>query len=230
MPSTLWLPDAPPATAGALDDEFADASGGVPNGWTEVDHGSHMTVSEDAQGLIMTQATHANNSVSGIYKADPTGNITIWAKVGLSAGSGLSAAQVGLALWEDATSSTGNVVTFCLAPDGSTRVETRTAYDAVATATDTEQWYSFNLPTHMYLRIRRTTATYTFDASLDGKGWQQQYSTGALGFVPAQLGPCMWNVNTGLTVVGRLQFFRSIASDVTVVGRMSGDRVRIRAA
>lgn len=229
MTPSLWLPDAPPISAGAEDDEFDGNSAGVPPGWTEVDHGAHLVVDEDSVGLQLTQATHVGESVSGVYRAIPAGDFTIWTKVSLSSISLGTAAQGGLALWEDATNSAGDVVTLALASNATTRVESRTAYNAAATLLDAEQWQDSILPSHMYLRIRRASTTYDFEVSYAGVGFHRHYTTAALGFVPTHFGPVLWNVATGVTVGARFPFFRYLASDVGLTGLPQGDRIQIAA-
>lgn len=54
MPS-VYFADLPPATAGAIDDEFDGNSGGVPNDWIEVDHNGKLAVTEDEQDLRFIQ-------------------------------------------------------------------------------------------------------------------------------------------------------------------------------
>lgn len=222
--TSVWWPDAPPAVAGSRDDEFDGESGGVPNLWTEVDHGAHQTVSEDALGLVLSQATHVGESVSGIYKAIPAGDFSVWSRISLSTLMEGSAAQGGLGLWENATSSTGDVVTYSITPTSDIRVETRAAYNVIATATDTED-LGGDMPSHVYLRIRRSGTTYSFDFSSNGVGWLRTY-TGALAFTPTHFGPVMQNVNTGVTVTARFSFFRYADSDVGPTGLMQGDRIR----
>lgn len=236
MPS-IWLPDARPATAGSLDDEFRDASSGVPSGWTEVDHGGHLVVDEDEIGLQLTQATHAGNSVSGIYKTIPAGDFTIYTKVSLSCLIATDTAYAGLAMWEDATSSTGNVFTFGLRMD-LTRgpyiiCQTWTQYDDAAPVTfgtllDLGQT---TYPTHLYLRMRRTGTNYSTDVSLTGLGWQTinggDGAADAISFTPTHVGPFMNNAASGVTVDARFAFFRYVASNEGDNGIMQGDRIEI---
>lgn len=225
--TTLWVPDAPPASRGSDDDEFADASGGVPGGWTEVDHGTGMTVTEDEAGLKLTSTAGAGNA--GIYKAIPAGDFTIWTKVSIS-GIGLTDfIPAGLVLWENAASSTGDLRVFYIessAAQVAIIVQSWTAYNVHSANLFVGLISVDILPSHVYLRIRRTSSTYAFEYSTDGIGWLRVYNTAALGITPAHYGPAI-NTNSHATtvIVGRFPFFRYVASDVGSGGLMSGDRV-----
>src|SRR5574343_649706 len=77
MPA-IWLPDYPPASPSAYDDEFSDAS---LSGWTEIDPDSILTVSEGDSGVTLT-TTGATWGYANIYKACPaSGDFAIWTKV-----------------------------------------------------------------------------------------------------------------------------------------------------
>ena len=229
----IWMPDAPPASAGADDDEFADAAGaGAPTGWTEVDHGTTTTVSEEEYGLKLLQATHAGDSIAGVYKAIPSGDFSIVTKVSLA---GLAEANFmvgGLALFQDATSSTGDIITHTLHQDATAtaiNVESWTAYNAFGAAVQGAVYTVDAGPTHAYLRIRRTGTTYAFDFSSDGIVFQRLHS-GTLAFTPTHYGLVVNNVATGQDVAAIFPFFRYVASDVGIVGVMGGDRVGLTRA
>lgn len=225
---TLWRPDAPPASAGSEDDEFADASGGVPSGWTEVDHGTDLTVGEDEAGLSLTQTSTAGFHVAGVYKAIPAGDFTIWTKVALSTlATPAGSVSTGLALYEDATSSSGDIYTIHLVNDSAAsyiQIIRWNAYNSLNSAPVTNVIAVDLWPTHLYLRVRRTSTTYAWDYSTDGIGWQRVLS-GSLAITPAHFGPFVNNQNTTATVTARSQFFRYVASDVGTTGKVGGDRI-----
>jgi len=230
--SSIWFPDAVPASPGSEDDEFADASGGVPSGWTEVDHGSVLTVDEDEPGLEFFVATHAGNALAGIYKSIPAGDFTYWTKVSLSGLPETNSIIGGIALWEDATNSAGDVRTLaliCNATQGEVSIHPWTAYNAIGAATVSQPITVDVGPTHLYLMVRRTGTTYAFSFSTDGIGWQRLLSTGALGITPTHIGPCVDNVATGADVGARFPFWRYVASDVGMTPLMAGDRITVTA-
>lgn len=227
--ASIWMPDAPPATAGAADDEYADASGGVPSGWTEVDHGTGLTVTEDEAGLKLASTAAQGNA--GIYKAIPAGDFTVWTKVALSAVGLTDFMPGGLVLWEDAANSAGDLRVFYMeasAADVKVIIQAWTAYNAFGSSVASFSISVDTLPAHVYLRIRRTGTTYAFDVSLDGLGWFRIHNTAALGITPTHVGPA---INTSShasgSLVGRFSFFRYVASDVGIGGLMEGDRLKV---
>lgn len=226
------MPDAPPASAGAEDDEFADASGGLPSGWTEVDHGTAQTVDEDEPGLELGQVTHVGNALSGIYKAIPAGDFTYWTKVSLSGLAVTTTLRAGIALWEDATAVGGDVRTLHLitnATQGAVDVTSWTGYTAISATLVTRAISVDTTPTHLYLMVRRATTTYDFSFSTDGIGWQRILTTGALGITPTHIGPSMDNTNSAADANARFAFWRYLASDVGLTPLMAGDRIDITA-
>ena len=227
MPS-IWLPDAAPASAGSLDDEFRDASSGLPSGWAEVDHGSVQTVDEDELGLQLTQATHVGESTSGIYKALPAGNFTIWTKVSLIGLSETSTIRAGIFFWVDATVSTGDITLFVVrsdATDVEIQVATQTQYDSAFTNLKDDGTFQDILPTPLYLRVRRNGTTFFYEYSSDGIGWQLFHSNTPT--APAHVGVGINNTASGADMEGRFAFFRYVASDVGAGGRVSGDRIDV---
>lgn len=226
--ANIYSPLIPPISVTATDDEFADESGSIPSGWTEIDFGSVMAITEDEAGLALTGTNVAGYSAAGMYKAVPAGDFTIWTLVSLS-GNALAGTQIaGLALFQDATSSTGDLISLDLKYNNGadTRItrETWTAYNATPTTT-----FAHNLdldiqPTHTFLRIRRTGTTYSFDFSTDGVGWMLAATSGTISFTPTHFGLISVNNGSGVTTVARFQFFRYIASDVGTTGSVDGDR------
>lgn len=223
----IWMPDAPPTSAGAEDDEFADASGGVPTGWTEVDHGTHLAVDEDEAGLELSN-TNAGGSYenAGIYKAIPAGDFTIWTKVSLVGPFNSNYAVGGLALWEDATDITKKVTPFYYYSYSSNltlECQNYTNYNTFASSNASQNTNNKLVTTGMYLRVRRSGTTYAFDWSTDGIGWLRVFS-GSLSFTPTHFGPVA-GVNTASTDHhARFAFFRYVASDVGITGLVKGNR------
>lgn len=230
MPS-IWLPDCPPITAGADDDEFSNSS--LAAMWTEVDHGSHLTVSEDDAGLKLLQSSHAGDSISGIYHAFRAGNGSYWTKVSLGGLPSAGNYGGGIALWADPTSSTADIVTLGFVQQGAARGEVQvtnwTAYNAFSSSPARFE-YSVDVgPTALYLRVRRASTTYEFDVSSDGLAWDRIYSTGSLFITPSHIGPMLFNGGTGAVGTARFPFWRYVGSDVGMDGLVKGDRVAVTA-
>ena len=219
----IWVPDYPPASAGALDDEFADASGGLPAGWTEYDHGTLQTPVEQVYGLELQHAGSGSNQLAGVYKADPTGDITVVTKVSLS-GAFASGPQAGIGWLQDGATSTADAH-WIRVIEGSANLVLATsiwtAYNTFSSnpvlATNSAGLFR----THAYLRLRRTGTTYAFDYSSDGVGWIQ-LSSGAISFTPTHI--ALLVLGTG-AVRPKFAFFRSTNSDVGVGGVLGGARV-----
>lgn len=232
MATSIWQPDAPPPSAGAQDDEFRDNSGGLPGGWTESDFAGTSAPIEDAQGLKLTQ-TSASNQISGIYKAIPAGDFTIWTRVSVGAPAVTNNMHGGIGLWEDATNSTGDIISFVL-DTRSTGIniglERFSQYNAFLSSLISLQQLSPGAgPTSFYLRIRRAGTTYSFDVSRGGVGWVQVYSS-TLAFTPTHFGLIVNNNGTGLSGEARFSYFRYVASDVGMAGLAEGDRVFLEAS
>lgn len=227
MPS-IWYPDMWPTSSGSIDDEFI----GQNTGWNESDFSSVMTYAQTTQGLELTQPTQATFKITGLYKTIPSGNFTVWTKVSLSGKAQTNNFAGGLALWQNAASSSGDIVAIDLYAGATNTVEVyrfsdyQTVHTQLATFTSTTASY----PTEVYLRIRRTTGasiTYTFDVSANGVRWSRVYTTTSLGVTPLHVGPVIWNNNTGVTIKGTFRFFRYVASDLGLNGLSQGRRVEV---
>ena len=230
MPATIWVPDNPPIVAGAGDDEFSDNSGGVPTGWTEVDHGSTATVVEREWGLEISRPTGGGDQIAGIYKAIPSGDFTITTKLGRNSLDYSNYAVASLTLFEDAATSTADMHILSVWISGGINarvlVERWSQYN---TFNATLQARITNLETDggfYYLRIRRNGTTYDFDVSSDGIAFQRTYTTGALGYVPAHMGITVNNTNQGVTVTARAMYFRYQSSDIGLNAPMNSANTR----
>lgn len=224
---TLWLPQAPPASPGADDDEFDGSQGaGAPTGWVEFDPGSKVTVSEVESGLVLQALTSTGGDfIGGVYKAIPAGDFSIMAHIS-SAGLDSGLWWAALALFEDAAGAptTSDIYTWgSLRGNNSMGLHSWSAYNAIASAFGTPGWGGAGI-TEAWYRIRRSGTTYAFDVSLHGSGWSRHFSQ-ALTFVPAHYGLVINNRGSGGTATARFRHFRYVASDVGIEGQMSGDRV-----
>lgn len=229
----VWMPDISPLVPSVHDDEFADASLGIPDGWTEFDYDSNTTIVETSEGLRVTQSSNASlTSLAGVYKSIPAGDFTIWTKAATSFVSSTGAVMVGLALFQNATSKSGDIVTIDAILDtgqaGRIGANSYISYSVAGPTsyTDLTMGSRSILPSAFYFRIRRTGTTYSFDFSTDGIGWARIY-TGSISFIPLHYGLVMTNVASGEDISASFSFFRYVDSDVEVGGLMYGDRVQV---
>ena len=226
----LWQPDFPPASPTNYDDEFDNSLLDTAL-WSEFDVSTLLTVSEDAAGLKMLQTANAGDDVTGIYQAIPAGDFSIATKISASA-EDENHYHIGLALWEDATTTIDGIYHFAL------------HYEAIASTEITViQWTDHDTfastlydgpeagdhATMQYLRLRRNGTTYYFEVSADGVGWLEVWS-GTLAWVPAHFGIALnQNGVSNLDLAARAHFFRYVGSDVGNGGLMEGQRIVMQA-
>ena len=217
---TKWDQDAPPSSAGACDDEFNDASFDTAK-WTEFDPNSVLTITEADYGLTFDETTRAGDNIVGCYQTIPAGDFSIITKVSLSAIRS-TVCFTGLALWENPADTSKGIYTldFQKASNvNSIEVLRFNNHNNINSATIAIN--DILIGDTAYLRIRRTGTTYGFDWGLDGLGWERIYS-GSLAFTPTKFGLILNNVNTGVTIRARFDFFRYKSSDVGFVGVLEG--------
>lgn len=217
---SIWMPDAPPASPSAYDDEFDDSS--FDTGlWSAYDQGDDLNVGEDVRGLVLTSDGGA--TIAGVYQAVPaSAGWSIIAKIS-SYGPQTYTVITGLMLLE----SVSNLNTTNMAIWGQTVGGQRYGW-AYYTANDYNQ--NGQAEAHSdkdqpistyYFRIRAVSTTWYLDFSLDGVGWMQK---------AAQARP--WTP-TGFGIGKRLDdnlhtsvvhFFR-YTTDTSVDGIVYGDKV-----
>lgn len=236
---TQWQPFACPASPSAQDDEFADVSGGLPNSWTEYDHGSDTTENEADYGLMINKTSTASSTLGGIYKALPAGDFSIWTHVSLAipaaggvVGSG-KAIYAGIGLYEDASTTGGDAFLFGLAVSNATTFIYLLSFSAYNTIVGSLIGLTTGVNPNaealsMFLRVRRTSGNYIWEFSHDGRDVIRA-GTDAPGFTPAHMGLCVNNLNTGLVIPAVFSFFRYAGSDVGNVP-MAGQRIKYYAA
>jgi len=226
-----WNPMAIQASPNAYDDEFADASGGIPAGWTEFDPNSVLTVAENTNGLLFTQTTRTGQNNVGIYKALPGGDFSIITRMGLP-GIEASGWYGGIALWEDATNTTKKLLTTYVNSSG-IRVLSAGAYEWTNSTTASVSKVSLtqvnaSSGTGLFMRLRRNGTNYYLDYSMDGYVWRSVNAADTaftLSFTPTHMGLHTNNAATGTTKYAIADFFRRVGSDVTLIGRLDGRRV-----
>lgn len=218
---TVWMPDAPPASAGSIDDEFdADSLSGS---WTEFDPNSLLTATVDSGRnlLKLVQSTRSGDNLCGLYQTLPAGDFTAWTRVTIQAPI-KNYTLGGLCLWEDPSDTSKKLFTEHLVFNGSiTRVE---AIEWTDHNTGAVPEFGYDLPqiTHLYLRIRRNGSNYYLAYSLDGLSWREYDGTRNPTFTPTKVGLFSNNVNLGQNTQVTFSFFRYVASDVGQQGFLDG--------
>lgn len=223
--ANIWLPDYPPASASAYDDEFSDGS---LSGWTEFDPDSILTVSEGDAGLKLT-TTGATWGYANVYKAIPAASdFAIWTKVGVHA-LAVQYFDAGLFIAQDLSAN----------PTTADFISINWRYGDSALKIFAGYWSAYNtgvitpiasatdavIPTDLYLRLRWINSSHTTiaDYSTDGVGWQQLYSNTSL-TSPAYFGVGMSNY-TGATRSADFAFFRCVVATPALTDVMSGRRI-----
>ena len=225
---TKWDVDAPPETAGSEDDEFDDNS---VTGWTVFDPDStHVTETEDEVGLTIrrTSASVTNHVFSGLYKTIPGGDFTIWTKVRATSITE-NGTKAGLALWEDASNSTGDIDFYGVqgSVGGFIVQQNFTQYDA---AVATQRMFHDYVVMNAYLRIRRVGTTYHFAFSQDGISWIEDPISVSLGYTPTHFGIICGNNQALSDWRTRWEFFRysNSGADSTRFDALNGRALDIR--
>ena len=202
----VWLPDAPPSSPSAYDDEFTAGSlGGI---WSTWDPSSSHTITVDTtrRMLKIVQTGNAGTRWGGIYQAVPASEFAIIAKVSLLNQNGASGYAMGVFVSENISSSptTADFRTCDLANnDTASNIFTRTwsAYNGSSSASTNRQYLA------NYLRIRCNGTSCKSDYSLDGIGWVQ-FASVTLGFTPTHMGIALNASDNTLEATGYCDFFR----------------------
>lgn len=219
-----FYPDAPPETAGPIDDEFLGIGSGVPSGWNLVDPGADTAVAVDEAGLKLSTTGSATNGWGGVYKAIQSAPFTVWVKVSVL-GEVNSRTLAGICMWQDATDANSDLCSIGIDYNGASpaiRIDRWTAWNSGDTDIYSPVSPSIG-PSTWYFRLRLTGTTYRVDISTDGLGWMQVPSF-TLPFTPLHIGLGFRSTNVGAAVSSRFAFFRSLASDVGQGGLVYGRR------
>lgn len=217
--STIWMPDAPPAAPNALDWE-GDAD---ITQWTDWDFGARQGAPAYAnRHLVLDYTGAAGIAWSGVYQAVGTTQYVVVAKI-LPLTLLANATRVGLALFQDATVNTADLVAaFRYAGTTGNRayVATYTAYNGVETVNFGTDYV---MPQYMRWRVNGTAATPGF--SEDGVSWYEGPAM-TLGFTPAHFGPVV--LATAVTTVAlKMAFFRVVDGVSGLDSVTTGNAVRV---
>lgn len=225
---TKWDPDAPPASASSYDDEFDDQS--FDTGlWSEFDHGSLLTVTEDEIGCKLALAVSSSIDYAGIHQSLQSGDFTYTTKISWNLPKRNMYSHIGLVLFEN-TTSTGNFLGIFLNT-------TRTDYNQRITILEMNDYQSFSTEdtyearayndTFIYFRIRYDGTDYHFEWSLDGVGWRWLWSEDDALYSgsPSDIGIVLNCEDSVVGMTGRVELFRYKNSDIGNDGILEGDRV-----
>jgi hypothetical protein len=225
MPASLgngWDVDANPASAHTADDNFDDSS--LDGAWTEYDPGSSVTVAEGADHLKFTEASSGSYSIGGIYKAHTfLTNQMFFAKLAMpwvDAGD----SYLGLALFEDATDSSKDIISLGLHGNISQMSWSVDRFpDYNHSSTNLANINATFRGTTGYFRIRKDGGVWRFEYSADGIGYVILYNYNPIPFTPTHIGFMYVNVSTSVTIPGRVQYFRVLDSNDGML--ISGNQV-----
>lgn len=220
-----YFADALPTTPHANDDEFNDSTLGAA--WTEYDPSNVVTVSEDTHGLLISGARVGSGSdfLGGVTRTIPSGDWSITTKVAIDVAL-VGVVQFGMALFENNLQTSDithfQIGTNTVATDTITRIAVNNfnANNSFVSTSISRLWG----PSHAYMRIRRTTATYHMDVSSDGRSWIRMFSN-TLSYTPTLIGFAMNNNSNGnVDTFGRALFWRQSA-DTNIHTPVLGRRV-----
>ena len=206
--TSIWLPDAPPASPSIYDDEFT--AGSLDPKWVEFDPGAGMvpTIDTVKKMVVLTDAA-GSSFVAGIVQSLPAGELAIYTRWFASAGEG--SPSPAFILPADLTS--GSAVFTCYAGVYRSGTSTpgiaayaHTNYTGTAGTLKGNAGMGMN-PAFMRLRLPGD-GNFSVDASPDGVGWHHVF-TNTLGVSPAYFGLGMWTAS-GVPAAVRYPFFRVI--------------------
>jgi hypothetical protein len=216
-PYKVFDPDYPPASAGADDDEFNDAS--ISGSWSVFDPNSRLVRSEGNMGLEMYVNAVGGDENIGLYKAAPgSGAWTIWSKISISAGL-TSFPAGGLFVFQSTPSSSQKFVRLGLnsVNDGSVSLHFQ-QWTNYTTFSATVRAITINT-TSLYLCLSYNPTGSVMSAyySVDGRSWRLIGTSTYLATQPSHYGiyANKSTTGTGSDSVTRAQFFRQVAALMT---------------
>lgn len=221
---STWLPDAPPVSPSAFDDEFSDSV--LAGTWTEYDIDGVIAVSEDAWGLSILRDATDDFHPFGIYKAGMTGSFAAYTKLSLTSWGG-NTAMAGLLFGQDLAGAptTSDLIFYGLEMSPEDHRLVAYGYPDYVSGTSTLVSYRhvMEMP-EIYLRVRWVAGTYYFGYSSRGLGWFEVGShTGTT--APLHVGLAVYNRNEDSSDQARgvFSFFRQ-STDTSITAVMRGDR------
>jgi hypothetical protein len=218
---TIWMPDAPPASPSADDDEFSVASFDFPSGWTPFDPGSSIgDCYVKTNGLILgSYNDSAAVTVCGMNR-DPAAYDMGWTKVSINSGSS-TGFYAGMML----NYFSGSILTVGMSSGSmnSIRVDTW-ASDSASPSSLFTMSTTLNY-TYLMARYNSFAGRILFYCSDDGVGWRllyQKYQDW-----PMYMGPFTKSEVTvpPATYYSTFKFFRF--GTFAYYGPVNGNRVKV---
>lgn len=220
--STMWNPKVPPESPNAKDDEFDDGLVDTAK-WTEWDHGSKLTPTEDSYGLKLVQAqSGGSNSRAGLLQAIPSDTEFYFLTRSQQSGQGLNFFTSGLIL-TDGTGSGVNWTEFYLR--GATAGQTGdvvewgsgTGYTGSVTTNGNATVYTNGI--YLLLQVKPSTSKAQAWHSHDGIGWYRLGSEVTLSYTPTHFGVFTNNLQTsGPDLTARFEMFRVYGASSGIMG------------
>lgn len=221
---TIWMPEAPPASPSAYDDEFDNAT--YDSGlWTEFDVPDTMTPNEAEYGFYMTGGT--TNNFHGIIQEVPDQDFVIYTNVSWLNNADLDMYAGLLVLQNASNPSTTDLYGFGQYRGGGMgfRGLRATQYNA----SPTEVWTRLSNPgghePGYWMRFRQVGSDWDFGYSLDGKHWYDFDNGHTEDFTVDAVGLFSRKNNTSDTTNKAVFSFFRYSTNAAVTDIMYGDRV-----
>jgi hypothetical protein len=212
---TYWDPDKPPTSPSAYDDEF-EVAGAISGLWTTVNWASASAtpdVNTTTPGCLFIKATNTVPDICAL-QAIPTGDFTIITKVDQAIQSSSPTYAGGLILANGTTAGAGTQTVLEIGVY-STQGGFAGAYANTNFTTGGALIANGYNSKAKYVRIRRSSTTYYWGWSQDGKTWIE--SSSSLGYTPTYFGVFTNFVGTG-TFATSFEFFRYWPSATATLG------------
>ena len=189
--SGIWWPEKRPETS-----QSTNFDGNSEPTWSDVNWAGHTTADVNSTKLhaqYVLTPTSGSGTIRARLQADPSGDFTLYTKLSIR---GASAAShlAGLILTDGTTDATGNQALCAFGTVGSAIFQWAAfkytgfaTFSATLLTAATINDLATNPNDDLYLRLRRSSTTYTFAYSFDGRLWTAA-TLASLGFTPTHFG------------------------------------------
>ncbi|HEX4381225.1 MAG TPA: hypothetical protein VH022_14380 [Candidatus Acidoferrum sp.] len=177
MPDVYASPDAQPATAGSLDDEFNGSS--LSGSWTWVNQGPASAIVSNSQ-LSLIAPAHSGDSLRVITQPAPSTPYQVRAKVALTFPSTANFANAGMVFY-DSVSGKLIGIHFSTSPVIIGEWNSTTSFNSNPSGTS----WPVGAGPWCYLQMEDDGTHLTFWLSTDGVNFVQQYQASRTAFLPS---------------------------------------------